>query len=137
MRVPPKKLVCSLLGLTLLLGCGGSVCTVTGVSVFPDTTFADHNAVSPGNGVHFFAFSTVTGSCVSAQKSPVPQSSLRNVTWSVSDPVNVSIGNMQDLNYGTATCLNSTATPVTVTATLPASANHDKKFVGTAKLTCQ
>lgn len=61
---------------------------------------------------------------------------LLNVTWSVSDATNVSISNVKGMTFGTATCLAPTAGPVTVTATLPASANGGQAVSGTAALTC-
>jgi hypothetical protein len=63
-------------------------------------------------------------------------SSLMNVSWSVSD-ANVSISNAKDATFGTATCLGPTSGPITVTAMLPASANHGRAVSGTASLKCK
>ena len=70
------------------------------------------------------------------------QSNLTNVTWSVSDTANASIGNTmtgnpQADNFGLATCLHSSATPITVTATLPSSANSGHTAMGNATLSCK
>ncbi|MBZ5546874.1 MAG: hypothetical protein LAO22_02765 [Acidobacteriia bacterium] len=59
-----------------------------------------------------------------------------DVTWSVSDPVSITISNAQDSTFGTATCITSAPTPVTVTATLPASKNNGRQVVRAATLAC-
>jgi hypothetical protein len=137
MKMQFSHLACWLL-CAFVAGCGGGSldCSLTGVSVSPATTIADHNAVSPGNTARFFAFGMVPSGCVSTAKAAIPQAAMRDVTWSVSDPENVSVSNVDDDTYGTATCLHSTSAPVTVTATLPASATQRTMLVGTAKLTC-
>ena len=106
-----------------LTGCGGKIqasnCTVTGIKVTPATATADHTAAAPMNSQHFTAFPIFgpAGSCIALNTAVA----LNNVTWSVSDPVNVTISNVQGPDYGTATCKNATAAPATITAagTLP------------------
>lgn len=70
------------------------------------------------------------------------QSNLTNVTWTVSDTTNASIGNNmtgnpQTDNFGLATCLHSSSTPITVTATLPPGSNSGHMATGTATLNCK
>jgi len=96
-------------------GCGGSnsKCFIEGISVSPGSATVDHAALPPGNTQQFAAFATsVPKGCV------VAQSNLTNVIWSVSDPVNVSIGSTPGPSFGIATCKAATAGAVTVTGTL-------------------
>jgi hypothetical protein len=116
----------------VLVGCGNShVCAFDTLNVSPQNAVADHSAPTPANSQPFLAFGYGLPAGCSAT-----QSNLINVIWSVSDPIDVSISNMQGNTFGTASCINSTAVPVTITATLPASANHDKSASGIATLTC-
>ena len=109
---------------------GGDPCSpIPAVRVSPQNATLDHNA-SPGNSQRFFSFATASPGCVA------PMSSLMNVSWSVSD-ANVSISNAKDATFGTATCLGPTSGPITVTAMLPASANHGRAVSGTASLKCK
>lgn len=116
-----------------LVGCGGhsttNNCTITAIEVFPNPATADHTAAPPGNSVHFGSFAIFGPNC-----SPPPPAVFEAVTWSVSDPVNVSIDNTQGPNFGVATCKNATAGPITVTAsgTLPSG----KPASASASLTC-
>ena len=114
-----------------LASCGGDGCKMTDIVAQPANATADHNAASPGNTTQFFAHAVVPGACSTAAVLLQPD-------WSASDAVNVSISSAKDATNGTATCMNATAAPVTVTATLPASSpqSQGKTFVATAKLTC-
>jgi len=123
--------------------CGGyssnssSNCFFTSLNVSPPTGSADHNLAAPGNSQQFLAFGQPSSSSCA-----YTQASLTNVSWSLSDPTNASIGNTitgnpQTDNYGLATCLHSSSTPITVTATLPSSANSGHNAMGTATLTCK
>jgi hypothetical protein len=133
-------LLIALLALAVLAGCGGTDCSsLMAVSVSPEAATADHSAVPPGNAVQFFAFGVAPSGCfvpAMGTESPIPQSSLHDVTWSVSDPANVSISNTHDATFGTATCLAAAPDAVTVTAGLPADKNHGKALAGTAILNC-
>jgi hypothetical protein len=113
-------------------------CTLVGVNVSPPSAALDH-ADSNNNSQQFFAFSSVSGNCgtIAASAQTTTQSSRRDVVWSVSDPVNVTVSNAQDDTFGKATCLNPTSGSVTVTATLPASAGEGKTLVGRATLSCE
>src|SRR5437016_1802411 len=112
------RLSCFLLVLPISLGCGSRRidvlnCMQTGIAVAPPSATADHNAIPPGNSAKFNASATAPPGCATSQVV------LNNVTWSVSDTANVSISNLHDQTYGTATCNGATGGPVTVTATGP------------------
>jgi hypothetical protein len=115
-----------------LAGCGGNTTPKCGdivqITVTPKTATADHAAAPPANTHQFSAFDVPPAGC-----SP-RISSLSNATWSVSDPVNVSISNVVGPTYGVATCKAVTAGAVTVTAIAPASAGGNVS--ATAELTC-
>jgi hypothetical protein len=115
-----------------LTGCGGNsapACKLTAINVFPKTATVDHTAVAPGNTQHFDAFAaSASPGCV------VAQGNLKIATWSVSDTTNVSISNVHDATYGTATCKGATAGAATVTATVPA--GDGTNVVNTASLSC-
>ena len=119
-----------LVGLTLaLIGCGAPSCTFVAVKIAPQSASADHTALPPANGLTFTAVgATVPPGCGVMHSNPA------NVTWSVSDSVHASISNAQDQTNGTATCLGTTASPVTVTATAPSGGSTGS---ATALLTCQ
>ncbi len=123
--------VCILL-LILLAGCGGntnSQCKIFSINVSPSAATADHNAASPGNSQQFAAFvASGQSGCAFAQ------SNLTNVIWSVSDPVNVSIGSVQGPSFGLATCKAAASGAVTVTGTLNQTDFAPVK--ATASLTC-
>ncbi|SRR5579859_1734290 len=129
------SLIASIMGLLLpaaLIGCGGKsaiICTINSISVSPATATVNHLAAPPGNTQQFSAFQASAPSGCSFQLS-----NLRTATWSVSDPVNVSISNVQDNTYGVATCKNATPGAVTVTATVPA--GNGTNVTSTASLTC-
>lgn len=116
-----------------IVGCGGKsgnpVCTLTAINVFPKTATVDHTAVAPGNTQHFDAFAaSATPGCV------VALSNLTTATWSISDTTNISISNVHDATYGTATCKAATTGAATVTATVPA--GDGTNVTNTASLTC-
>lgn len=113
-------------------GCGSksmSGCKINSINVFPVSATVNHAAVPPGNTQHFDAFiASEPNGCF------FTQSNLTNATWSVSDTTNVSISNVQDSTYGTATCKAATAGAITVTATVPA--GDGTTVSKTASLTC-
>lgn len=123
-------------GLCLLcfatIGCGGKstvVCNLTAINVFPKTATVDHTAVAPGNTQHFDAFAaTATPGCF------VTLGNLTTASWSVSDNTNVSISNVHDATFGTATCKGATSGAATVTATVPV--GDGTNVTNTALLTC-
>jgi hypothetical protein len=96
-----------LLGLCgLMATCGGAsdTCSIT-TAITPPSAMADHNAPAPANQVQFVLSSTVKGNC--------PMVPDRLGVWSTSDSVNTTISN-QAPTQGLATCVNATATPVTI-----------------------
>src|SRR5262245_58424669 len=113
-------------------GCGGKStpeCRILSINVSPGSTTVDHAAAPPGNTQQFSAFvGSGTSGCVFAQ------SNLTTVVWSVSDPVNASISNVQGLTYGVATCKAARTGPVVVTGTL--SQTNFRDVSGTASLNC-
>jgi hypothetical protein len=115
-----------------IVGCGGNsatACKLTAINVSPASATISHTAAPPGNTQHFDAFeASGTPGCVFAQ------GNLTTATWSVSDTTNVSISNVHDATYGTATCKGATAGAATVTATVPA--GDGTNVVSTAALTC-
>ena len=116
----------------VLLGCGGksaTVCKINSINVSPATATVNHTAAPPGNTQHFDAFIASEPSGCS-----FILSNLTTATWSVSDTTNVSISNVHDATYGTATCKAATAGAITVTATVPA--GDGTNVVNTAALTC-
>jgi len=123
--------VCILLSI-VLAGCGGNTssgCRILSLNVSPNASAVNHNAAAPGNTQQFDAFAgSTTPNCA------VAQSNLTTVTWSVSDPVNTTIGTTPGLSYGVATCKAATSGAVTVTATL--SQTDFAPVTGTASLTC-
>lgn len=130
-----RLLECVCIGLVLIVavGCGGAAnCGPVGVSVSPNTATADHTAAPPGNQQQFFASNSfpIKQGCAA-----ITAAILNNVTWSTSDPGDVSISNTQGSTYGVATCINAVSSPVTITATQPRQGGGT--FVGTASLTCK
>jgi hypothetical protein len=123
-----------LLLIAFIAGCGGSstpdCTTAVALGILPSPATADHSAASPGNQVQFLGFDTLPAGC-----EPLPGPIRPDLKWTVSDPVNVSIGNTQNVDYGLATCKNATAAAVTVTATGPNS--KDATITGTSALTCK
>lgn len=133
------SLLFRLLGLSLALllaSCGNEQCTVASMTLDPQTASADHNAAPPGNAQQFFSDGTLVGKCtVPAPMTPIRRG-LQDVVWTVSDTVNVSVSNVKDSTFGTATCLGPTSGAATVTATLPADKNHGKGLVATGTIIC-
>jgi hypothetical protein len=111
-------------------GGGGTDCSVAqALAVAPQSATADHLASPPGNQISFVAGDAPPPGCP-----PTPGPLRTDLKWSVSDPVNVTIGNTQGVDYGVATCKNATAGAVTVTATGTNKLNAT--ITGTASLTC-
>jgi hypothetical protein len=130
-----RMLACVCIGLVLIVavGCGGSAdCGPVGVSVSPNTATADHTAASPHNQQQFFATNNfpIKQGCAA-----ITAAILNKVTWSTSDPGDVSISNTQGSTYGVATCISAVSSPVTITATRPRLGGST--FTGTASLTCK
>lgn len=115
-------------------GCGGKSqvdCSVAlGLSVAPMSATADHAAAAPGNKISFVASDTPPPGCL-----PTPGPLRMDLKWSVSDTVNTTIGNTPNVDYGVATCINTTSSPVTVTAT--GTNRLGNTITGTATLTCK
>ena len=129
------RLLVALLALAIA-SCGSDQCTVASMAVDPSTGTADHNAAPPGNEQQFFSDGTMTGSCPAPPMSTPIRRGLQDVIWTVSDAANVSISNVKDSTFGTATCLGPTSGAATVTATLPADKNHGKGLLASGQLTC-
>jgi hypothetical protein len=115
-------------------GCGGHSspdCSVAlALAVAPPTATADHLAAAPGNKISFVASDQPPAGCP-----PQPSPLRLDLKWSVSDSTNVSIGNTPNVDYGVATCINATPTPVTVTASGPNGLGAT--ITGTATITCK
>jgi hypothetical protein len=116
----------------VLLGCGGkstTVCKINSINVSPATATVNHAAAPPANTQHFDAFiASEPSGCAFIL------SNLTTATWSVSDTTNISISNVHDATYGTATCKGATAGAATVTATVPAGDGTNVSNI--ASLTC-
>ena len=115
------------------IGCGGKSrvdCTPLDLSVAPQTATADHAAAAPGNQISFIAFDGLRPGCP-----PTPGPIRTDLKWSVSDTVNTKIGNTLNVDYGVATCINATPSPVTVTAT--GTNGLGATIRGTATLACK
>jgi hypothetical protein len=115
------------------VGCGNTPqsCDLTGLSISPSTATADHGVSAPGNHVQFVAGLVAKGQCAFGACV-----NCWGQTWTVSDPVNVSISN-DALDNGIATCLRATNGAVTITATAPVSGKSTQTVTGTATLTCK
>src|SRR2546423_10359065 len=109
----------------IVTACAQQNCRLNALSVVPSSTTADHVATAPGNQVQFFATGTVPNGCTSTACV-----NCYRQTWTVSDPVNVSISNNANDN-GTATCKGATNGPITVTATAPAGTGSTQTLTGT------
>jgi hypothetical protein len=122
-----------LLLIIFCIGCGGKSqvdCTPLDLAVSPQTATADHAAAAPGNQISFIAFDGLRPGCP-----PTPGPIRTDLKWSVSDTVNTKIGNTLNVDYGVATCINATPSPVTVTAT--GTNGLGTTIMGTATLTCK
>jgi len=115
------------------VGCGDSQqnCDLTALLISPTKATADHAVSAPGNHVQFFAGPVVKGQCAL-----VACVNCWGQTWTVSDPINVSISNDANDN-GTATCMGATNGAVTITATAPVAGKSTQTITGTATLTCK
>ena len=117
-------LVSFFLGASLLVSCGGVNCSFSSLSVSPPSA-----ATSVGSSQQFTAFGGgLSNGCAATA------SNLTNVSWTVSDTTNVSVTNTNGI--ATMKCLGATQGSVTVTATLPASANKGHSLNATGSLTC-
>jgi len=116
----------------LSVGCGSTTpnCNLSALSVTPTIAAADHTLAAPGDKIQFFAGPVGAKGCAAAACV-----NCWGQTWTVSDPVNVSISNDAGDN-GTATCLGATNGAVTVTATAPVASKSTQTVTGTATLTC-
>ena len=124
-----RRLSLLLAAALLTTGCGHQDCRLIGLSVSPPGATADHTAAAPGNQAQFFASAVVPDGCATTACV-----NCSGQTWTVSDPLNVSISNNANDN-GTATCLGTTNGAVTVTATVPAAAGSKQTVTKTAMLT--
>jgi hypothetical protein len=116
----------------VLAGCGNHQdCALTALTVAPPSASADHIAAAPGNQIQFFAGASSSKGCALAACM-----NCWGQTWSVSDPVNVSISNGVNDN-GTATCLGTTNGPVTITATTQVAGKSAHTLTATSTLTCR
>lgn len=117
-----------------IVGCGGHSQPNCGVAVSlfvaPASATADHTAAAPGNKVSYVGGDTPPPGCP-----PTPGPLRLDLKWSVSDPANTTIGNTPNVDYGIATCINATPSPVTVTAT--GANSQGTTITGTATLTCK
>jgi len=114
-------------------GCGDANqnCHLTGLTVGPSSAAADHALAAPDNQVQFFAGPVVPKGCAVAACV-----NCWGQTWTVSEPVNVSISN-DAVDNGTATCLGATNGAITVTATAPVGGKSTGTVTATATLTCR
>jgi len=117
----------------MCVACGNTQenCEFSGLSVTPSSGTADHALSAPGNQMQFAAAPVTKGQCAAGACV-----NCWGQTWTVSDPVNVSISN-ESVDNGIATCLGKTNGAVTVTATAPVASKSTKTVSGTATLTCQ
>jgi hypothetical protein len=131
----PLVLFSALIISATLTGCGGSArdCTPTALSISPATATASHLATPPGNQAQFNGFNNVS-SVPSGCPVAFVEAIRTDLKWTVSDPVNVTIGNSQGVDYGVAICNSATSQPVTITATGPNA--KGATISGTASLTC-
>lgn len=123
-----------LLLVIVCVGCGGhsqpDCSTAVALGLLPASATADHAAAAPGNKVSFIGFDTLPNGCI-----PTPGPIRQDLKWSVSDTVNTTIGNTLNVDYGVATCINTTPAPVTVTAT--GTNRLGAMISGTATLACK
>lgn len=119
----------------LATACGDEkqTCKWVALNLTPPSASANHTAASPNNEAQFAANAAPSSGCL------VPEciNCTPGVTWTVSDPVNVSISPVENQSVAIATCMGATASPVAITATAPASTGTTETVSGTATLTCQ
>jgi len=132
--LPGKLSVLLLLLVIVIAGCGGKTkpvdCTPVSLDVAPQSATADHAAAAPGNKISYVASNSVRPGCI-----PTPGPIRTDLKWSVSDAVNTTIGNTPNVDYGVATCINATPSPVTVTAAGPNGVGTT--ITGTGTLACK
>ena len=120
-------------------GAGPMPCATTFViDVSPSTVTADHMGAAPANQVVFMdvGSSPAPGQPTSGALCAYSQI-ISSVTWTSSDTLNVQLVTMPMPSGGTmvtATCMNATNGPVTITATQKSSGLQG---TGTATLTCE
>jgi hypothetical protein len=126
----------ALLLLALSAGCGSNSAAAvdcsaaTSLTVAPPGGSANHVSAPPGNKVQFVAANQFPATCTGAS------SSIRNdLTWTLSDTTNATIGNTLNVDYGIATCNNTAPGVITVTAT--GTNARSVAITGTATLLCQ
>jgi hypothetical protein len=117
-----------LLILLLCQGCGGGFlfistdgCAVVAVRISPQTAIADHNSLPPGNTVVFSFFQTTSP--------PACSVTVQAVVWTTSDP-SVAVVN----NGGAVRCVDSSTTPVTITADV--TSTNGSQMMASGALTC-
>ena len=118
------------------MGCGGKssstpACKLLAINVSPASATINHSAVAPGNTQHFDAFASASTPALGCFEA---LGSLQTATWSVSDNINVSVSNIHDSTFGTATCKAATSGAATITATVPV--GDGTSVSNTASLTC-
>jgi hypothetical protein len=121
-----------------LLLCALASCKseIVAIDVSPAHGSADHAAAPPLNQVIFGA---------SARYDYPPSAHAEEIaaTWSVSDETPVKLpqgyvnGALRGGNSFEVTCLSSSPTPITVSASAPASADSTKIVTGTSTLDCR
>ncbi len=124
-------------------GCGGNSnnACVTGplYNIGPPiagTTIADHRATPPLNQVHFIAYFGVhgiSGNCTL----PTDLRKQVQATWTSTDPADIMIDSGPGFSNGTATCVNASSGPVTLTATYVDADFPTQTQTATTTMTCQ
>jgi len=107
--IPFIFLVC-MMAVAGLTGCGGNSnpdCTVTALNLLPLSGAANHLSASPGNPVQFAGFDSLQSLPPGCSTVAIAQASRVDLKWAVSDAVNVTMGNTQNVDYGVATCVNA------------------------------
>lgn len=121
------KLGCPIALLCVAPGCGDDCASIESLTINPASATISHSAAPPGNTQNFAALPHF-------RCGTHTQSSLGDgVTWTTSDPVNTSISGT---GTGTATCINATSGPVTITATTAVRAGSSRTVSATTPLTC-
>ncbi len=128
------KLGLLLAAIALATACGdeNQGCHWIALTVTPPSATADHTATAPGNQAQFAANGVISSGCVV----PACVNCTQGVTWSVSDPMNVSLSPVDGQSVVNATCMGATNGAVTVTATVPITSGSSQTVSGTASLTC-
>jgi hypothetical protein len=127
--------------LGLLCGCGtnSNPCVLGnsfGIGSSSPSDTANHASTPPANQVKFSAYSAPF--VVSGTGCALPQYvATVNASWTTSDTKDVTISSAADATNGTATCVNATDGPVTVTATAPTGALDYTPKTSTATMTCK